>query len=196
MTSLLESWSGYSIPLIIIGILCIAVIVVAAHTIKKNREKKQVLQKKYKASNFSYQRQKYRPEKKLIQRMLPALQSRTVPKTPIPASEENTILHNKTDNTQNLLQLTWKYSLDICTIATSDGLVVATSGGEQAQTDAATYGKMQTPDQNLIIPGVMIFELKLKGSALVGIIRTKNPVSEDISKKIAADTQAMLNLWE
>jgi len=55
---------------------------------------------------------------------------------------------------------------------------------------------MRTPDQNLIIPGVMIFELKLKGSALVGIIRTKNPVSEDISKKIAADTQAMLNLWE
>ncbi|MDD1699941.1 MAG: hypothetical protein LUQ04_04000 [Methanoregula sp.] len=195
MTSLLESWSEYSIVLIVIGIIFIVVIVVAAHTIKKNREKKQNLQKKSKTSNFSYQPRKYHSEKKLIQRMLPALQSRTVPITPTPVSEENSILQKKTDITQNLLQLTRKYSLDICTIATSDGLVVATSGGEQALTDAAAYGKMRTPIQTPIISGVMIIELNLKGSALVGIIRTKNPVSEDISKKIAADTQAILNFW-
>jgi hypothetical protein len=195
LTSLLELWSGYSVVLAVIIIICIAVIVVAAHTIKKNREKKQKPEKKSKTSNFSYQPQKYHHEKKLIQRMLPALQSHTVPTTPAPVSEESNTLQKKTEITQNLLQLTRKYSLDMCTIATSDGLVVATSGGEQALTDAAEYGKMRPPDQTPVISGIMIIELNLKGSALVGIIRTKNPVSEDMSMKIAADAQAILNLW-
>lgn len=161
--------------------------------IKKKRLTKQVTQRRHNTGRFPDTHLNYQHEKKMIQRMLPALQSRSGQKAAIPSPEENNILNNRNDITQSLLLLIKKYSLDICTIATSDGLVVATTCGKHAQNDAATYGKIKLPDQIPNNPGIIVFNISLKGSKLVGIIRTKNPVSEDISKKIAADTRAILS---
>jgi hypothetical protein len=52
---------------------------------------------------------------------------------------------------------------------------------------------MVNHDPPLTTPLVIVSGLTHKGSTLVGIIRTQNPVSEDISKRIATDTQAILN---
>lgn len=105
------------------------------------------------------------------------------------------ILHGRSDITQSLLALVEKYSLDTFTIATSDGLVFASSGGDDAHTNAATYTMMASRDPysktiTVIMPG-----LSHKGSALVGIIWTQNQVPEEILKKISKDTQAILNWW-
>ena len=127
--------------------------------------------------------------------MLPALQSRTVQKNAAPALKEIEILYGRTDITQSLLALVEKYSLGTFTIATSDGLIFASSGGEDSQTDAATGCKMVNHDLPLTTPLVIVSGLTHKGSTLVGVIRTQNPVSEDISKRIATDTQAILNWW-
>jgi len=67
--------------------------------------------------------------------------------------------------------------------------------GEDSQTDAATYSKMVKHDPDLTPPLIIVSGLTHKGSTLVGIIRTQNPVSEDFSKRIATDTQAILNWW-
>ena len=70
-----------------------------------------------------------------------------------------------------LIALVEKYSLTTFTIATSDGLVFASSGGDDANINAATYTAMETRDPlsktaTVIIPGLIH-----KGSDLVGIIR-------------------------
>ena len=127
--------------------------------------------------------------------MLPALQTRMVQKNAAPAIKEIEILYGRTDITQSLLALVEKYSLGTFTIATSDGLIFASSGGEDSQTDAATCSKMVNHDLPLTTPLVIVSGLTHKGSTLVGVIRTQNPVSEDISKRIATDIQAILNWW-
>ena len=55
---------------------------------------------------------------------------------PVP---EVDLLENCQDLQQSLLALAGKYSLDSFTIATSDGLVFASSGSNTAQEDAASY---------------------------------------------------------
>jgi hypothetical protein len=54
---------------------------------------------------------------------------------------------------------------------------------------------MVNHDPSLTTPLVIVSGLTHKGVTLAGVIRTQNPVSEDISKRIATDTQAILNWW-
>jgi hypothetical protein len=59
---------------------------------------------------------------------------------PVAASASDSevdLLENCQDFQQSLLALAGKYSLDSFTLATSDGLVFASSGGSTAQEDAA-----------------------------------------------------------
>ena len=178
---------------IIICSLCGAAIAIAVQIIKKKRLTKRDAQRRHNTGRFLHTHLNYQHEKKMIQRMLPALQSRSGLNTANPARGENKILNNRNDISHSLLLLIREYSLDICTIATSDGLVVATTGDKQAQNDAATYGRIKPPYQIPNNSGIIVFNISLKGSELVGIVRTRTLVSEDISKKIAADTQAILN---
>ena len=194
MVILLQPGSDSTILLIIVCLLAVVIIVAAALISKKN-QKKQFLKGRNKIADFPHQRLDYQSEIRLIKRMLPALQSRTVHKNAAPALKEIEILYGRTDITQSLLALVEKYSLDTFTIATSDGLIFASSGGEDSPTDAATYSKMVNHDPPLTTPLVIVSGLTHKGSTLVGVIRTQNPVSEDISKRIAKDTQAILNWW-
>jgi hypothetical protein len=105
------------------------------------------------------------------------------------------ILYGRTDITQSLLTLVEKYSLGTFTLAKSDGLIVASSGGEDSQTDAATYNMLIYHGPRLTTPLVIVSGPPHKGLALFGVIRTQNPVSDDISNRIATDTQAILNWW-
>ena len=195
MVILLQPGSDSIIPFIIVGLLAVVIIVAAALINNKILKKKQFLKGRNKIADFPQQDLDYQSEIKLIKRMLPALQSRTLQKNTAPALKEIEILYGRTDITQSLLALVEKYSLGIFTLATSDGLIFASSVGEDSQTDAATYSKMVNHDPPLTTPPVIVFGLTHKGSTLVGVIRTQNPVSEDISKRIATDTQAILNWW-
>ena len=95
----------------------------------------------------------------------------------------------------SLRALVEKYSLDQFTIATSDGLVFASSGGESAQTDAARYGELFVNDPLAETPGVALFGFTHKGSTLVGIIRTNLQIPGEISRMIEEDTKDILNWW-
>jgi hypothetical protein len=102
------------------------------------------------------------------------------------------VLKNCQNLRQCLLALAGKYSLDSFTIATSDGLVFASSGGTTAQDDAAGYSGKYTGK----IPGDMVlFSLNHKGSELTGIIRTRGIVTGETQSHIENDTKDILEKW-
>ena len=116
-------------------------------------------------------------------------------KNPALLKSEVELLTGRCDITQSLIALVEKYSLTTFTIATSDGLVFASSGGDDANTNAATYTAMRSQDPLSKTAAVIIPGLIHKGSDLVGIIRTQNPLEEEILRNIAKDTQTILNWW-
>ena len=141
--------------------------------------------------NFEYQ-----PESKPISPVSKRSIPHSVPRPkvllqPKPVS----VVEGLPDVTGSLHALVEKYSLDQFTIATSDGLVFASSGGGSAQTDAARYGELFVNDPLAETPGVLLFGFTHKGSNLVGIIRTNLQIPEEISRRIEEDTKDILNRW-
>lgn len=108
---------------------------------------------------------------------------------PVPAIDA---LKNCTDLQQCLNALAGKYALDSFTIATSDGLVFASSGGTTAQADAAHYNRYAAGKDPA---GMTIIGLDHKGSELTGIIRSAAPLSPEIRRRIENDTKDILNRW-
>jgi hypothetical protein len=102
------------------------------------------------------------------------------------------VTENCQDLRQCLLALAGKYSIDSFTIATSDGLVFASSGGTMAQEDAAGYsGKYAGKNPG----GVVLFSLNHKGSDLTAIIRTRGIITGETQNRIENDTKVILNKW-
>jgi hypothetical protein len=179
--------------IIILGLLALAV--AAALIAKKISENKQLVKSENKILNFPHQHRNFESEINLLKRMIPAVQSYRAARTKKPAIKEINILDGRSDITQSLLALVEKYSLGAFTIATTDGLVFASSGGDDASTDAATCRVIASGESCPKPPFVLIPGLTHQGSALIGIIRTQNPVSEEILKNITTDTQKILNWW-
>ena len=90
--------------------------------------------------------------------------------SPPPLRPDVALLENCQDFQQSLRALAGKYSLDSFTIATSDGLVFASSGGSTAQEDAAIY-RWNSDDKESA--GMALFSLNHKGSELTGIVRSQ-----------------------
>jgi hypothetical protein len=113
----------------------------------------------------------------------------------LPRPENISVTEGIPDITTSLSTLTEKYSLDQFTIATADGLVFASSGGDDAQDDAARFGGMFANNPLAETPGVILFGLDHKGSDLVGIIRTKLQITNEVAQLIERDTKDILNKW-
>jgi hypothetical protein len=101
-----------------------------------------------------------------------------------------------TEEGQNIQEsfqaLVRKYSLDSFTVATSDGLVFASSGGDTAQEDAARFSSRAEIRESV---GVALFSITHAGSELTGIIRSKGIITGEIQKRIESDTKDILNRW-
>ena len=102
------------------------------------------------------------------------------------------LLKNCQDLQESLKALAGKYSLDSFTIATSDGLVLGSSGGETARMDAARYSQKNNGKD---MAGVTLIGLDHKGSQLTGIIRSSGDISPGIRKRIEHDSKDILNWW-
>jgi len=140
------------------------------------------------------QRLDYQPTAKTNWIAIPIPISKRFPKQqPVTApGPDADLLENCQDIQQSLFALAGKYSLDSFTIATSDGLVFASSGGSKAQEDAARYNRKN----NVSNPeGVALFGLDYKGSDLTGIIRPQGIITRETLKHIEEDTQDILNRW-
>ena len=133
-------------------------------------------------------------------RPVPAVPPKSIPRPvqkpgTLPQPKNTSILNGRSDITESLLALAEKYSLDQFTIATSDGLVFASSGGENAQTDAAQYSEIHSNDPLFETPGVVLSVIPFKGSDLILIIRTPLAVPDTIQQGIENDTKDILNWW-
>jgi hypothetical protein len=174
---------------VIIAFVILAAAAVAVWIRRKNRPSPE-------RNLHSVQNLDYRP---VIKPVLPVLQKaipRQVQKPGVlPRPGDISVTENMPDITTSLSTLTEKYSLDQFTIATADGLVFASSGGDDAQEDAARFGEMFASDPLAETPGVILFGLDHKGSDLVGIIRTNLHISDDVAGLIERDTKDILNKW-
>lgn len=140
------------------------------------------------------QRLDYQPSAKPIPVAAPLQVSRRVRKpqpvtAPVPDVD---LLENSQDLQQSLRALAGKYSLDSFTIATSDGLVFASSGSSTAQEDAAGFCRNSGGTEP---EGMALFSMNHKGSELTGIIRSEGIITGEIKKDIENDTKDILNRW-
>jgi len=104
------------------------------------------------------------------------------------------VVAGRSDIVDSMKALCEKYYLNAFTIATDDGLVVSSSM-EDAAADAAKYSydfaRGNLPDD----PQVMLFGVRHKGSALVGVIRTDHNIPEKWVESMERDAVAILKRW-
>jgi hypothetical protein len=184
-------------PVTILGIVVATVVLIgaAALYLRKNRTAGQLPAA---TSGEMTNRLAYQPQTRPVPPITPKSIPRVVvKKTEIPAPEprEVSLLNGRSDITDSLHALAEKYSLDKFTIATSDGLVFASSGAGSAQEDAAHYSEMFVNDPLCETPGVTLSSLIYQGSDLILIIGTTQPVSQKIQQSIENDTKDILNWW-
>jgi hypothetical protein len=175
------------IPFIII--VLIIVIIPAALILKKTFQARSAEEGRSRRRRLAYH-----PPVKPVPVATPVLVSRPFRKqrpvtAPVP---DVALLENCQDFQQSLGALAGKYSLDSFTIATSDGLVLASSGGSTAQEDAAIY-RWNSNDKEPA--GMALFGLNHKGSELMGIVRSQETITEETLKRIESDTKDILNKW-
>jgi hypothetical protein len=107
------------------------------------------------------------------------------------------LTRDRKDITESLAALSEKYSVLEITLATDDGLVVATSADHDVQNDAVTYSQVAHNHALPEEPGVTIFELIHRESHLIGIIRAgaARDISPDRKQQIREDTKVILQWW-
>ncbi len=95
----------------------------------------------------------------------------------------------------SLRELCRKYGLAELTLATDDGLIVATSADRDVEFDAVHYSQvvqlMATPSE----PDVSLFQIRHKGSHLIGIIRSDRHINPIMREEIRDDTKVILQWW-
>lgn len=95
----------------------------------------------------------------------------------------------------SLAALVKKYSLVSVTLASRDGLAIASTDPAGAGVDAAKYAEIFASSPLFETPGAVIFGLSHKGTDLIGIIRANREISEEMCQNIESDTKVILNSW-
>jgi hypothetical protein len=136
--------------------------------------------------------------RKLRQKKIRGRDERTRHKTapgqrPVP--KNISCLVGKTSLTESLQTLAEKYSFDEFTIVTADGLLLGSSRNRIPAADAATYSELFFRKQSGEMPGVVLFGLAHKDSTLIGVIRSKNPMTRETELKVTNETKDILNWW-
>lgn len=101
----------------------------------------------------------------------------------------------KTTIAQSLNALAKKYRVEQITLATVDGLLLASSRDEGAVHDAATYSQVFTADPQSKNPDILVFSIDHKGSTIIGSVRKKTVMSSEIKQQMKDDTKDILNRW-
>ncbi len=179
--------TGIDNTLLFIGVLII--IIAVAWVLKKILEARSAEEDRTRGERLDYQPSvKWNPVAKPVPISWQGRKER-----PDAATVADTdILGTCQDLQQCLTALAGKYALESFTLATSDGLVFASSGSSTALEDAAGFGRKSGAP---VPSGVTLFSMVHKGSGLTGIIRSENRISREIEKRIAEDTKDILNKW-
>ena len=188
--------SVFFLPGVIIGVIILGIIGIVLYQ-RRSKKRGSLTRGTDTSLHPIRHRLDYQPGAKPIPGFIqPTVTATSQPVTPaIPKPKEIDLTSTCRDMTESLAALTEKYSLTSFTIATEDGLIFGSSGGDTTQSDAAIFSHTFKNDPLIETPGVITFGLTCKGSELVGIIRTNASLSDETRQQIAADTKMILNLW-
>lgn len=104
------------------------------------------------------------------------------------------ILENNSDIRRNMEALNKKYGLGSITLASPDGLVIASSDPD-AQQIAARYSHMMIKGLKPEDARIQVFEMYYRGSPITGIIRVDHPLPAAWLSSIEEDARKILNWW-
>lgn len=187
--------NGFNAILLIIAII-LTIISVGAFFIYQARKRGLRDNNKDTPPHVPHHRLDYQPEAKILPVIHPIKKpAHSTFSIDFSEPEDIDLTTTGRDLTESLATLSDHYSLDIFTIATSDGLVLGSSGGNTAQNDAAMYSEQFRNNPYTVPTGIILFGLNHKGSELVGIIRTRTSVSEKKLQRIVAETKHILDRW-
>jgi len=96
---------------------------------------------------------------------------------------------------ESLAALAEKYSLDEITLATADGLLLASSQKSPSADDVARYAGLFAENVQPRPPGIILFGLEHKGSFLVGIAKAGDLPVQVREPDLIRDTKDILNRW-
>jgi hypothetical protein len=111
----------------------------------------------------------------------------------LPAEVE--LLVDRKNLTESLQAVAEKYALTEITLATDDGLVLATSAHRDVQQDAVRYSQIARHQAPPDEPDVSLFELMHRESRLIGIIRSPRELPQNWKRQIRDDTKVILQWW-
>lgn len=178
---------------LIIGVLALVILGAAALYLMRRRKDSDGSERSQssRASRLAYQ-----PEARPVPAVPPGAIPRPARKAVTAVQpKEVDLIDGRADITDSLRALMEKFSFDDLTIATSDGLVFASVGSDEAQVDAARYSEVFANDRVSQDPGVILIGISHKGSDLVLIAKTSRQVLDETRKIIGNDTKDILNRW-
>jgi hypothetical protein len=172
-----DSWFSFILPVIVILIVLAGFILVY------------YLLKKYKR-----QPEDTTPELNAIPAPQVTSPDATVSRTAF-TTQDSHVCAQYSDINQNTLAIRQKYSLDSLTIASSDGLVVVSSGNPSAETDAAYFAQYIVTGHEIVKDGVNVETIEFRGSPLLIIIKSNAMLSVDQVDTIKNDVRKVLRDW-
>jgi hypothetical protein len=112
-----------------------------------------------------------------------------------PRPAEINCIEGMRDLSESLAMLAKKYSLDELTLATADGLLLASSTGSPSAEDIARCCGIYTDTPQIRHPGIMLFGIVHKGSDLIGIAKINGHAPLEPGLELICETKDILNSW-
>jgi hypothetical protein len=112
-----------------------------------------------------------------------------------PRPAEINCIEGMRDLSESLAVLAKKYSFDEITLATADGLLLASSIRSPSANDIARYCGMYTDNPQIRLYGIMLFGIDHKGSDLIGIAKINDPALQEPGQEFICETKDILNSW-
>jgi hypothetical protein len=110
------------------------------------------------------------------------------------ANQDGDVIHGRTSIAESMQALCEKYTLDSCTIATRDGLVVASSLDDPEE-EAAQYSYLYINGIAPSDPFSRLFGLTYHGGEVVGIVKGKEEVFARSQQTLEDELQTILDWW-
>jgi hypothetical protein len=114
--------------------------------------------------------------------------------SPVSPKDMDLLLKRQNSIEESIRALSELARVDGITLATRDGLVVA-SNYENAQADAATYSHLMNRGEENSDPAVKIWQIDHKAGTLIGIARSKEPIAGERWAFMKENVSKILNYW-
>jgi len=112
-----------------------------------------------------------------------------------PAQEDTDCFHDRASLHASLAALAKKYSLVEATLATADGLLLASSIEAPTAEEIARFCRNHTDPSNAQPEGIRIYDIEHKGSSLVMITKTTGSVTDGQEPALVQEAKDILKWW-